>query len=204
MNQHKAILTIGLFLGYVVLWYLKRRELMRTHGVEANVIFLAERPIQRYFGFLEKVMTAAIVIIIGIHALAFGKLTMTTPLIGDHAGVLDFLGLGIGLAGLALCRVAQSTIGASWRVGIDESARPGLVTVGIYRYIRNPTYTGLFILCAGVWMINPTSLVIVWIALFVVMMEFQVRCEEEYLERQYGTDYRDYVKRTGRYVPQLW
>jgi protein-S-isoprenylcysteine O-methyltransferase Ste14 len=114
------------------------------------------------------------------------------------------LGFMLGLLGLGLCRIAQVTIGKSWRVGIDEQTKPGLVTNGMYRYIRNPTYSGLYLLCIGVWLINPTILYSYWILLFFVMMEFQVRCEEEYLESIYGNEYLEYCKRTKRYIPMVW
>ena len=116
----------------------------------------------------------------------------------------DILGFVIGSAGLALCRIAQITIGNSWRVGIDEYAKPGLITHGIYSIIRNPTYTGLFMLCMGVIVINPTILFSWWVLAFVLTIEFQVRCEEEYLESIYGSEYSHYRKNTYRYIPYLY
>ncbi len=203
MNIEKGILTVLLFLGYVILWYIKRRELLRIEGVDVNVIYKAEKPVQRYFGFLGRTMTAAVVFIITAHLFFYGEYLMITPLININNFILNLTGFITGLSGLLLCRVAQVTIGRSWRVGIDESARPGLITNGIYRFIRNPTYTGLYLLCAGVWIINPTSLFLFWISAFVLMMEFQVRCEEEYLEEQYGMVYLEYFKQSKRYIPFL-
>ena len=103
-----------------------------------------------------------------------------------------------------ICRIAQLTIGKSWRVGIDENAKPGLITHGVYKYMRNPTYTGLYLLCISIWIINPTFLYSYWILAFFIMMEFQVRCEEEYLESQYGIEYLDYCKQTKRYLPMIY
>jgi protein-S-isoprenylcysteine O-methyltransferase Ste14 len=204
MQIQKGIFTILLFLGYIILWYIKKKELLKSEGIEANVIFKAEKPIQKYFSFLEKVMTVSIVLIIVLHIFFYGDAVITSPLLNINYFLPDFSGLLIGLFGLALCRVAQVTIGKSWRVGIDESVKPGLVTKGIYNYIRNPTYTGLYILSIGVWMINPTALILLWVISFIIMMEFQVRCEEEYLERQYGAHYLEYFNQTKRYIPFLF
>ncbi len=204
MNIQKGILTIILFLGYVILWYIKRRELLRTEGIEANVIFKAVKPIQKYFSFLEKTMTISIVLIILSHIFFYGYNVLTSPMININSLMPNLIGFITGLAGLSLCRLAQVTIGKSWRVGIDESAKPGLVTIGIYNYIRNPTYTGLYFLCAGIWIINPTVLYSFWILAFVIMMEFQVRCEEEYLENQYGSAYLEYFRRSKRYIPSIF
>ncbi len=204
MQIQKGIFTVLLFLGYLILWYIKRKELLKSDGVDANVIYKAEKPIQKYFSSLEKIMTASIALIIAAHILFYGQTVLTAPMINLNYFMIDLSGFIIGLSGLILCRVAQVTIGKSWRVGIDESAKPGLITIGIYNYIRNPTYTGLFILCAGVWIINPTVLFSFWILAFFLMMEFQVRCEEEYLERQYENLFLEYFKRTKRYLPFLF
>lgn len=204
MQIQNGILTATLFLGYLILWYVKRRELLKSDGVEVNVIFRATRPIQRYFGILEKVMTLSIVLIIIIHVFFNDTVAATDCMDLLNNQLMKITGFIAGIFGLLLCRIAQITIGKSWRVGIDENAKPGLITNGIYKYIRNPTYSGLYLLCAGVWIINPTYLYLYWILAFFIMMEFQVRCEEEYLEFQYGNEYREYFKRTKRYLPLMY
>ncbi len=203
MHIQKGILTTLLFAGYVILWYIKRRDLLKTESVDANVIFKSKKPVQKYFSFLEKSMTATIVLIIPAHIFFYGYALVTSPMITVNYYMNDIIGFLTGVAGLSLCRIAQVTIGKSWRVGIDESAKPGLVTDGIYSYIRNPTYTGLYMLCAGVWIIITTPLFSFWFLAFFIMMEFQVRCEEEYLEQQYGEAYTEYFSRSKRYLPFL-
>jgi protein-S-isoprenylcysteine O-methyltransferase Ste14 len=202
--QTSTILTVILFLGYLILWSIKRKELLKSDGIDVNVIFKATRPIQKYFGVLEKAMTISIILIILIHAF-FRNNFITTNYIDllDNQSI-KLLGFFIGFLGLSICRIAQVTIGKSWRVGIDEKAKPGLITNGIYKYMRNPTYTGLYLLCTGVWFLNPTFLYSYWILAFFIMMEFQVRCEEEYLESTYGNDYLEYCNRTKRYIPMIY
>jgi protein-S-isoprenylcysteine O-methyltransferase Ste14 len=204
MNILNLILTSVLFLGYFLLWAIKRQELLKSAGVDANVISLSKRPIQTYFGALVKIMTIAIVVIIVLHTFfkdAFSFLHYTDLL---DTLFIKSIGLIIGILGLSICRIAQVTIGKSWRVGIDEQSKPGLITKGIYRYMRNPTYTGLFLMCAGIWLINPTVLYGFWVFGFFLLMEFQVRCEEEYLETQYGEEYTTYCKKTKRYIPLIY
>lgn len=202
--QTSTILTVILFLGYLILWSIKRKELLKSDGIDVNVIFKATRPIQKYFGVLEKAMTISIILIILIHTF-FKNSFITTNYIDllDNQSI-KLLGFFIGFLGLSICRIAQVTIGKSWRVGIDEKAKPGLITNGIYKYMRNPTYTGLYLLCTGVWFLNPTFLYSYWILAFFIMMEFQVRCEEEYLESTYGNDYIEYCNRTKRYIPIIY
>jgi protein-S-isoprenylcysteine O-methyltransferase Ste14 len=172
---------------------------MSSAGIDARVLSRADKPVQKYFAFLENFMTAAIIAIIAAHMFFEGRFLLTTPIfIIDYNSIAGFI---TGIAGLAICRVAQKTIGLSWRVGIDEGASPGLITDGIYSYMRNPTYTGLYLLCAGVWIMSPTALYAFWILIFFIMMEFQVRLEERYLLEVYGDEYQVYYNSVKRYIP---
>ena len=76
-----------------------------------------------------------------------------------------------------------------------------LMTEGPYRLSRNPMLTGSFIYYAGVcvWLWRwPALLVFVG---FIVIMFLQVLSEEKRLRRDFGEEYEDYCKRTGRFWP---
>jgi len=204
MQLLNGIFTIALFIGYTLLWYIKRQEMLRSEGIDVNVIFKAKSPIQLYFASMQKLMSILLIIIIILHLFSGEKWLATNRLSLFDSLTLTIIGFAVGIIGLTICRIAQVTIGKSWRVGIDQQAMPGLITRGIYSYMRNPTYTGMYVMCAGVWLINPTILYSFWIVIFFIMMEFQVRCEEEYLEEKYGNSYTDYCKKTKRYIPFIY
>lgn len=117
---------------------------------------------------------------------------------------MDAFGFFAGLMGLSLCAYAQHKMGKSWRVGIDEESTTDLITTGVYKFIRNPTYLGLFILIAGVWLIWPTWTVFVLYLLFLLLLEIQVRCEEDYLTVTHGDEYLEYKLKTKRYIPFIY
>jgi protein-S-isoprenylcysteine O-methyltransferase Ste14 len=121
----------------------------------------------------------------------------------DHP-VVNIIGFIIGAMGLFLCRTAQNTMGDSWRVGIDQKKKTRLVTDGVYKSIRNPTYSGLFLICIGTFIIFPTMSFMVWGIAFYISIEFQVRAEEEFLEEVHGESYLQYHQATKRYVPFLY
>jgi len=200
MEIKNIIFTLLLFGGYLFLWFIKNRELFKSEGIDAEVLKKSKKPTQKYFNSLQKVMTASVIFIIIIHALAFNKYVSTSPLISINLDYSAYGGFLLGLLGLTLCKIAQRTIGNSWRVGIDEESKSELIKNGIYKYVRNPTYTGLFMLSGGIWFIYPTALFSLWVLGFIIMMEFQVRCEEEYLEEHHGKEYRDYFNSTRRYI----
>lgn len=197
-----SLWVIIVFILYVVLWKIKKAEMLK-YGIDPYAINKAEKPIQIYFSQLERIMTIAIAVILVMH-LFLEENIFFKRLFPSIEGVNIYIGFGIAVSGLVLCRIAQVTMGNSWRVGIDDTVKPGLVSIGIFKYIRNPTYTGLFLVCIGVFVIMPTILLSYWIVAFFFIMEFQVRNEEEYLEREYGSQYIGYKKKVKRYIPFVW
>ena len=120
----------------------------------------------------------------------------------SHNG-LSLTGATLMLAGLVLMVAAQLGLGASWRIGIEEGARPGLVTDGLYRYSRNPIFLAFLILLVGYALLIPTLLSLALVAGTYLGVRRQIAAEEEYLERTYGEAYRDYARRVGRFMPGI-
>jgi len=194
----------ALFGGYLALWSIKRRRQRRATGRDPEIMGRATDRLQRYFSSVTRALTLGVIALIALHALGrddWWGLVRLAPLDQRWA---DWLGLATGLCGLLLCGVAQLTMGSSWRVGIDERQRTELVTGGIYAYLRNPTYLGLFLLCCGFWLIWPSCAVATWGLIFVFFLEIQVRCEEQHLLELHGETYRRYLALTWRYLPGLY
>ena len=59
-------------------------------------------------------------------------------------------------------------------------------------------------MCIGIFLILPNFFIIIWIVLFYVMIEFQVRLEEEHLMSAYKKTYKEYMSRTKRYIPFVY
>src|SRR5262245_20457473 len=84
--------------------------------------------------------------------------------------------------------------------------QPGhtLVTDGIYRIVRNPSYLGMLVLSLG-WALAFRSLVGVVLALInIVPLVARMRSEEALLHAQFGEQYDAYRRRTWRLLPGLY
>ncbi len=200
----EVIFVVVLFFGYMALWAIKRRAQKRTTGIDPEVIGSATVPSQRFFNAITRVLTIYIVIMIILHATGIQYYSLFSRYDPLDTILFDITGFIIGIIGLSLCGYAQMKMGNSWRVGIDEKRQTELIMTGLYRWIRNPTYLGLFILCTGVWLIWPTWTIAIFGFVFYLMLEVQVRCEEEYLEKIHGDAYREYLSRTKRYIPKIY
>lgn len=113
------------------------------------------------------------------------------------------LGTVLLFGGLLLLVSAQLNLGASWRIGIEEGARPGLVTGGLYRFCRNPIFLAMLVILTGYTLLLPTLLSAVLLAGAYVGLRQQIAAEEDYLLRTYGEEYREYARRTGRLLPGI-
>lgn len=204
MHLLESIFVITLFLLYLVLWKVKQVIQKKETGIDPKVMALSSSGVQKYLSHLTNAISAYTALIIILHSSQIQIGSMFRRLSALNTGVFDIIGFAVGLCGLCLCLYAQIKMGSSWRVGIDEKVRTDLVTTGIYRFIRNPTYLGLFLLNAGVFVIWPTWTVFILNLVFVLFLDIQVRCEEDYLIQIHGDEYRAYKRRTKRYIPYIY
>ncbi|WP_223830331.1 methyltransferase family protein [Nocardiopsis quinghaiensis] len=113
-------------------------------------------------------------------------------------------GIVLMVVGLVLVLASQAAMGASWRVGVDPDERTGLVTGGVFALVRNPVFTAMGLLLAGLVAAVPAVPSAAALAVFAVAVQTQVRAvEEPHLLRTHGRVYEDYAARTGRFLPGL-
>jgi protein-S-isoprenylcysteine O-methyltransferase Ste14 len=114
---------------------------------------------------------------------------------------IGFALCGAGIAGTFL---AQMEMGASWRIGVNQSERTELVTGGVFSLCRNPIYTFMIVAWIGFALLVPTWLSAASVPAVIVAFEVQVRLvEEPYLLRTHGERYRAWAARVGRFVPGI-
>jgi protein-S-isoprenylcysteine O-methyltransferase Ste14 len=105
------------------------------------------------------------------------------------------------LAGLALDAAGVGTVTAHRTTIVPHRPVSKLVTTGIYRFSRNPMYTGLAIMVAGGALRAGTwwPLLFLPVALLAVN-QLAIKPEETYLGARYGSVYADYRLRVRRWL----
>ena len=79
------------------------------------------------------------------------------------------------------------------------------MTSGIYRYVRHPMYTSIFLYALGQalvvpnWIAGPANLVA-----FCVLFAVRVQSEEQMMAEKFGDQYRIYQAKTKRLIPGIW
>ena len=158
----------------------------RRYGTSGIVLFRSNTPGQN---LRDGMLVVFFLLLAGQAVVAAGSPQRLVLLGGadpSAGGLRQFVGAGLMLAGIALVAAAQLHLGASWRIGIEDAARPGLVTGGLYRFCRNPIFLALLVVIAGYTLMLPTVLSLVLLAGAYLGIRLQIAAEERYLERAYG------------------
>jgi protein-S-isoprenylcysteine O-methyltransferase Ste14 len=110
--------------------------------------------------------------------------------------------LAIGLGIYSWCVWDFVAVGRGTPAPIE--APRTLVARGPYRYTRNPMYVAVLTVILG-WALLYRAAVLVVYAVFVNLCFhlFVVRYEERRLEREFGSEYRAYRGRVGRWLPRI-
>lgn len=204
MRIIESVFVVTLFLLYLVLWKVKQINQIKRTGIDPKVMAISESSVQKYMNHLMNVLTVYAVLIIVLHSTQVQVGSLFSRIESINSILFDIIGCVTGLVGLSFCLYAQIKMGCSWRVGIDEKVKTDLITTGVYKYIRNPTYLGLYLLNLGVWLIWPTWTIFLLNLVFILFLDIQVRCEEDYLLKVHGDRFSEYKSGTKRYIPFIY
>ena len=80
-----------------------------------------------------------------------------------------------------------------------------LVTVGPYKYCRNPMALGavIYYVAISIWLGSAIAIMITGIVSCLFLIYIKI-VEEKELERRFGEEYRTYKEKTPFLIPKLW
>ncbi len=111
---------------------------------------------------------------------------------------------GLMLAGMGLIIAAECAFvmrGGSSGAPADPTRR--LVTVGIYRWVRNPIYLGGALVLLGVSLARHSPTLFLAACLYLPVLHVTVvRSEERRMERDFDGEYLEYKRSVPRWIPR--
>jgi len=117
---------------------------------------------------------------------------------------LRWLGAVLLAAGITLLGLAHYHLGRSFNSLVVSKEEHQLVTTGPYRTIRHPIYTAYIInYLAGGLVASNLVLTFVPVIFFGLMIINRIPREEAVMREEFGQDYMDLEKRTGRLLPLM-
>jgi len=78
-----------------------------------------------------------------------------------------------------------------------------LVDTGIYKYIRHPLYSSLLFLTWGTYLKQPDPVLTLVAVLSTVFLFLTALADEKECIRFFGEPYREYMKRSRRFIPYI-
>jgi protein-S-isoprenylcysteine O-methyltransferase Ste14 len=129
------------------------------------------------------------------------------PQFADYAfhSLQAWIGVVVLVCAVVLFFHTHRRLGRSWSVTLEIRENQGLVTDGIYRFVRHPMYSAYFL-----WVLSQALLLPNWIAGpaglvgFGTLFAFRVRREEEMMLEAFGEPYAAYAARTKRIIPGVF
>ena len=87
---------------------------------------------------------------------------------------------------------------------IDKNIKEDkLVTTGIYAYVRNPIYSGIWFFLTGLLIIYHSYIMVGLPILFYILLRVLVKKEEKVLTERFGQEYLTYKKNTNAVFPTV-
>lgn len=119
-----------------------------------------------------------------------------------------WMGLGLGLLAIALNAWSHRTLSQKLGEDFDPVLRllkvPALVKEGPYAAMRHPIYLAFLMMQISVLLLTSNWLIgFSGIAIIAAVIAIRVPEEEKMLIDQFGDEYRNYMKLTGRLLPRF-
>ena len=113
--------------------------------------------------------------------------------------------VGVAVLGLSFVFWGYWALGKNWAPSVSGVRRDTvLVTTGLYGFVRHPIYLGIFISLSALALMAANLLVLLPTLALLVVLYASIDEEEAILIGRFGNEYREYKKRTPRFIPKLW
>ncbi len=116
-----------------------------------------------------------------------------------------WIGVVLTIGGMPLLAWVQWSLGQNFAAVLHIREGHTLVTDGPYRFVRHPMYSLIFLYGLGLLLLTANWLIglpmLLGAAAFIIP---RVGKEEALMLEQFGDNYKEYMERTGRFLPRLF
>jgi protein-S-isoprenylcysteine O-methyltransferase Ste14 len=114
-------------------------------------------------------------------------------------------GIVLIVPGLWLFYRSHADLGTNWSMTLEVREGHTLVTQGVYRSIRHPMYSALFLLSIGLAFALPNVIAgPAYLVTYGLLFALRIGREEAMMREEFGKDYESYAARTRRLIPGVW
>jgi protein-S-isoprenylcysteine O-methyltransferase Ste14 len=162
--------------------------------------FSKEETAINYVGKAYKLISFMAFVTVLINAFIPEVMSYFNPVEYLQTDILYWLGFSLLYFSFIWIYIAQRNMADEWRIGIDNKNKVKLVTKGLFRISRNPIFLGVIVVFIGLFLIIPNTVTAIILFTGIIIIQIQVRLEEEFLLKELGEEYIMYLKSTKRWL----
>lgn len=172
--------------------YLGKLIMQKRKGIQTDQIARGKQKNSVYY--TELVMKTATYSVVLVEVIS---IFVITP---QFSTAIIILGIVLGIAGDIIFGIAVATMKDSWRAGLAEEDKRGMVTDGIYQISRNPAFLGFDCVYLGLLLLFFNWVLLAFSVFAIIMLHLQILQEEKYLPNVFGEEYLEYKSKVCRYI----
>ena len=193
----KWFLPIYFTLYLLVAFILPSWRVFKQTGINP-VTFSASDNAHDFIGKMFNVLIGVIVLTIVVFLISPSVYAYLLPVFYLQFSAVQWIGIILCIISLVWTAVAQTQMSTSWRIGIDEQHKTELKQHGLFSFSRNPIFLGMIVTLLGVFLLLPNAISFVVLVAGFLLIQIQIRLEEEFLEKQHGQSYLTYKQKVRR------
>ncbi len=191
-------------LAYLIIFFglamiLPSYRVWKTTGVNPYKFGKSEST-HDYVGVLFRLTILAVALVVILFVFLPSLYKYLVPISYLSNPTLSIIGQILLTLTLGWVLIAQVHMQKSWRIGIDENVKTELIQTGLFKISRNPIFLGMRIMLLGLFLVLPNAATLVTLFSGELLIQIQVRLEEEFLTRIHGEAYRAYRKQVRRWI----
>lgn len=153
-----------------------------------------------YVGKAYKLISVFAFASITINAFLPTAITYLAPIKYLENDTLIWVGFALIHLAFVVVFVAQRNMANEWRIGIDNHNKVKLVTNGLFKISRNPIFLGILFVFLGLFLMLPNTATAIILTTGILVMQVQIRLEEDFLKNTLGEEYLEYMSKVKRWL----
>lgn len=197
LGGHWMLTLIMIVIGlWIVFKYLAPKSLKEWRNAGILQAFVIALYVEMY-GFPLTIYILTAFLGLDIPWLHFkGHLWAALLGLGETGAMIEmFIGLGIVVLGISL-------IFRGWHLVYSAQKEDTLVTERVYRYMRHPQYTGIYLALFGQLIHWPTLPTLVLFPIIVWLYYHLAKKEEKVMLEKFGKEYETYMQQVPMFFPK--
>jgi protein-S-isoprenylcysteine O-methyltransferase Ste14 len=200
MNPPPLAALAGYFAAYFGIAFVWRSWLVYRRTGTNPVVFPPGSGLHAYVGQAFRAVLAGCAAVAVAVAAAPSAVRWLGGYEALHLPAVAWAGWSLLTIALVWLLIAQAQMGIAWRIGIDERVRTPLVQRGLFGVSRNPIFLAMRVSLLGFVLVLPSAATLALLAAGEVLMQIQVRLEEEHLRVEHGVAFARYEAKVRRWL----